>query len=405
MFSRILLSRLPEEDNNMNTQEVKNIAVLGSTGSIGTQTLDIIEDFPSLFRATVLTAGKNWELLARQARRFLPKRVVIADLTLYPYLSEALRDLPIEVRAGADEIAEAAALPEIDTVVTAMVGYSGLIPTVKAIEAGKIIALANKETLVVAGEIITRLLAESDSKIVPVDSEHSAIFQCLVGEETRSASKIILTASGGPFRTFSAEKLQEVTVEDALKHPNWDMGAKVTIDSASMMNKGFEMIEAKWLFNCPSEKIEIVVHPQSIVHSMVEFNDGSVKAQLGVPDMHLPISYALSYPERLTSKRPSLTLPLYSTLTFEAPDINRFPLLGFAFDAIKMGGNMPCILNAANEVAVAAFLRGEISFTGMPKLVARVMERTPFIPAVNLEDLISTNREAVKIAKDELTIN
>lgn len=386
----------------MNTEEVKNIAVLGSTGSIGTQTLDIIEEFPSLFRATVLTAGKNWELLARQARRFLPKRVVIAEKSLYPYLSEALRDLPIEVRAGAEEIAEAAVLPEIDTVVTAMVGYSGLIPTVKAIEAGKIIALANKETLVVAGEIITRLVSESKSKIVPVDSEHSAIFQCLVGEETRSASKIILTASGGPFRTKTAEELERVTVEDALNHPNWDMGAKVTIDSASMMNKGFEMIEAKWLFNCPPEKIEIVVHPQSIVHSMVEFNDGSVKAQLGVPDMHLPISYALSFPERLPSKRPPLSLPLYSILTFEAPDIKRFPLLGFAFDAVKMGGNMPCILNAANEVAVAAFLRGDISFTGMPKLVARVMERTPFIPSVSLEDLITTNKEAVAIAKEEL---
>lgn len=380
--------------------KVKNIAILGSTGSIGTQTLDIIEEFPSLFRATVLTAGKNWQLLAEQARKFLPRRVVIADPGLYPYLVDALKGLPVEVEAGPEAIAQAAAMPEVDTVVTAMVGYSGLIPTIQAIKAGKIIALANKETLVVAGEVITRLLKDSPSRIVPVDSEHSAIFQCLVGEESRSASKIILTASGGPFRTKTAAELEKVTVEDALNHPNWSMGAKVTIDSASLMNKGFEMIEAKWLFDCPPEKIEIVVHPQSIVHSMVEFNDGSIKAQLGVPDMHLPISYALSYPDRLESSREPLKLSQYSNLTFEAPDLTRFPLLGFAFDAIKMGGNMPCILNAANEVAVAAFLRGDISFTAMPRLVGRVMESTRFIPAVELEDLVETHKEATQKAKE-----
>lgn len=383
--------------------KVKNIAILGSTGSIGTQTLDIIEEFPSLFRATVLTAGRNWKLLAEQARKFLPRRVVIADPELLPYLAGALQGLPIEVLAGPEAIAESAAIPEVDTVVTAMVGYSGLIPTVSAIKAGKIIALANKETLVVAGEVITRLLKDSPSRIVPVDSEHSAIFQCLVGEESRCASKIILTASGGPFRNKTAEELEHVTVEDALRHPNWSMGAKVTIDSASLMNKGFEMIEAKWLFDFPPEKIEIVVHPQSIVHSMVEFNDGSIKAQLGVPDMHLPISYALSYPDRLMSSREPLKLSQYRNLTFEAPDLQRFPLLGFAFDAINMGGNMPCILNAANEVAVAAFLHGDISFTAMPRLVGKTMEATHFIPSVELEDLVSTHSEATAKAREILT--
>lgn len=382
--------------------KVKNIAILGSTGSIGTQTLDIIEEFPSLFRATVLTAGRNWKLLAEQARKFLPRRVVIADRELLPYLAGALQGLPIEVLAGPEAIAESAAIPEVDTVVTAMVGYSGLIPTVSAIKAGKIIALANKETLVVAGEVITRLLKDSPSRIVPVDSEHSAIFQCLVGEESRCASKIILTASGGPFRNKTAEELEHVTVEDALRHPNWSMGAKVTIDSASLMNKGFEMIEAKWLFDCPPEKIEIVVHPQSIVHSMVEFNDGSIKAQLGVPDMHLPISYALSYPDRLMSSREPLKLSQYRNLTFEAPDLQRFPLLGFAFDAINMGGNMPCILNAANEVAVAAFLHGDISFTAMPRLVGKTMEAIHFIPSVELEDLVSTHSEATAKAREIL---
>lgn len=380
-------------------KEVTEIAILGSTGSIGTQTLDIIAEYPDRFRAGVLTAGKNWELLARQARHFLPRRVVIADEDAYPYLKEALVDLPIEVAAGATAIAEAAATPETDTVVTAMVGYSGLMPTVKAIEAGKTIALSNKETLVVAGEVITRLLENSRSEIVPVDSEHSAIFQCLRGETTKSARKIVLTASGGPFRTKTIEELRHVTVADALRHPNWNMGAKVTIDSASMMNKGFEMIEARWLFGCPARQIQIVVHPQSIVHSMVEFSDGSLKAQLGVPDMHLPIRYALGYPERLPSSGGHLSLSQYSTLSFEEPDMEKFPLLGFAFDAIEMGGNMPCILNAANEVAVAAFLRGELHFCDMPSLVARTMETTPFIPSVSLDDLVQSNQEAIARAK------
>lgn len=387
---------MTEKDN----LEKINIAVLGSTGSIGTQTLDIIEEYPDKFQATLLTAGSNWELLARQARKFLPARVVIADPTHYNELREALSGLPIEVACGAEAIADSMDMPAIDTVVTAMVGYSGLLPTVRAIKAGKRIALANKETLVVAGELITSLLKGSDSTIVPVDSEHSAIFQCLAGETTRHARKIILTASGGPFRTMPAEKLEKVTVADALNHPNWSMGAKVTVDSASMMNKGFEMIEAKWLFGCPADRIEIVVHPQSIVHSMVEYNDGAVIAQLGRPDMHMPIRYALSYPERLHTEAPSLTLDQYATLTFEAPDYGKFPLLGYAFDAIGTGGTMPCVLNAANEVAVAAFLRGELRFVDMPRLAAATMERFTPVPSPSLEDYVATNAEAVAVARE-----
>lgn len=388
----------------MRTEDKKqtNIAVLGSTGSIGTQTLDIICENPHEFKASVLTAGHNWELLAAQARKFLPSMVVIADESVLPNLREALADLPIRVEAGADAIAEAAALSEVDMVITAMVGYSGLIPTVSAINAGKRIGLANKETLVVAGEIITNMLRNSKSEIIPVDSEHSAIYQCLVGETGNPIQKIILTASGGPFRTFTAEQLAHVTVKDALNHPNWSMGAKVTIDSASMMNKGFEMIEARWLFNTTPEKIEVAVHPQSIVHSMVEFEDGSVKAQLGVPDMHLPIAYAMSYPRRLPSPRPALTLAQYSHLTFEAPDFNRFPMLGMAFEAIGKGGNVPCALNAANEVAVAAFLRGELRFTDIPRLVGKSMELTPFIANPVLEDLVATNAETLAVAKSLL---
>lgn len=382
--------------------KVKNIAILGSTGSIGTQTLDIIEEYPERFHASVLTARRQWELLARQARKFMPKRVVIADHSLYAPLKEALSDLPIDVAAGEKAIAEAATLNQVDIVVTAMVGYSGLIPTIEAIKAGKTIALANKETLVVAGEIITRMIKESPSEIIPVDSEHSAIFQCLVGEKTSQARKIILTASGGPFRNMSREQLENVTVADALKHPNWDMGAKVTIDSASMMNKGFKMIEARWLFGCPPDKIEVVVHPQSIVHSMVEFNDGSIKAQLGVPDMHLPIRYALGYPERLSTDAPGLTLSQYSNLTFQAPDYGKFPLLAYAFDAIKAGGNMPCLMNAANEKGVAAFLAGRIRFTDMPRIVSHVMENAPFISTPSLDDLIKSNSVALSMADEWL---
>lgn len=379
---------------------VKKIAVLGSTGSIGTQTLDIIAEYPQRFRATVLTARSHWQLLASQARKFMPERVVIADESLLPQLREALADLPIDVQAGSQSIAEAAGSDLADVVVTAMVGYSGLIPTIRAIEAGKVIALANKETLVVAGELITGMLKNSASTIVPVDSEHSAIFQCLVGETTRHARKIILTASGGPFRKLSADRLKTVTVADALHHPNWVMGAKVTIDSASMMNKGFEMIEAHWLFNCPPENIEIVVHPQSIVHSMVEFNDGCIKAQLGVPDMHLPIRYALGYPERLATNEPPLRLDQYKQLTFEAPDYAKFPLLTYAFDAVKTGGNMPCILNAANEKGVAAFLNGRIGFMDMPEVARLTMERCSFVASPTLADLVASNAEAAAVADE-----
>lgn len=379
---------------------MKDIAILGSTGSIGTQTLDIIAEYPEKFRATVLTARKNWELLARQARQFMPLKVIVTDHDAYTKLKENLKDLPVEVGCGMDEIVDAMGMPEIDIVVTAMVGYSGLLPTIAAIRAEKTIALANKETLVVAGSLITGMLKESGSEIVPVDSEHSAIFQCLVGERHSEIRNIILTASGGPFRKLSKDMLENVTVADALRHPNWNMGAKVTIDSASMMNKGFEMIEARWLFDCPPEKIRILVHPQSVVHSMVEFCDGSIKAQLGVPDMHLPIRYALGYPDRLPTDTPPLSLSQMSTLTFENPDYEKFPLLSFAFEAIKKGGNMPCVLNAANEKAVAAFLEGKIRFTDMPLIAGYAMENTTFIQNPGLDDLIATNSEALALAAD-----
>ncbi len=386
----------------IDTGRLGHLIILGSTGSIGTQTLDIVREYPERFRVVALTARRNWVLLAAQAREFRPRRVVIGDEKFLPQLREALAGLEIETEAGAEAIAEAAALPEGGTVVTAMVGYSGLQPTISAIRRGKRIALANKETLVVAGQLITRLAAEHGSEIVPVDSEHSAIFQCLVGEDRKSMRKIILTASGGPFRTLEAERLDHVTPADALRHPNWDMGAKVTIDSASMMNKGFEMIEARWLFDCPPEKIEVAVHPQSIVHSMVEYCDGSIKAQLGVPDMRLPIRYALGYPERLPSEAQTLSLSQMGTLTFEAPDFRKFPLLGLAFHAIGVGGNMPCILNAANEIAVAAFLNSGLRFTDMPHVAEETMKRIALIDNPTLDELVATNAEARKIA-EELT--
>lgn len=380
--------------------KIKSIGVLGSTGSIGTQTLDIIAKYPDKYRAGVLTARRQWELLAKQALEFHPDMVVVGDERYYPQLCEALKDTGIKVAAGADAIAEAAAHPNIDTVVTAMVGYSGLIPTISAIKAHKTIALSNKETLVVAGQLITSLCKEYGVDIVPVDSEHSAIFQCLVGENRSEMRKIILTASGGPFRKFSKERLAIVTPADALKHPNWDMGAKVTIDSASMMNKGFEMIEARWLFDCQPENIEVVVHPQSIVHSMVEYRDGSVKAQLGVPDMHTPIAYALSYPRRFETDVRPMRLEDYATLTFERPDMEKFPLLGYAFGAIAKGGTMPCILNAANEIAVQAFLEGKIRFTDMPKIAEQTMQKASWSDTPNLETLVATNTEARAIAEE-----
>ncbi len=391
---------------NNHHDNTRNIAILGSTGSIGTQTLDVISEYPGRFRATVLTANTNVEMLAAQARKYLPRQVVIGREELLPRLRDMLAGLPIETSAGASAIEQCVARDDVDTVVTAMVGYSGLAPTINAIRNNKCIALANKETLVVAGELITSLLRESDSTthIIPVDSEHSAIFQCLEGETTEHASKIILTASGGPFRTLSAERLKQVTVADALHHPNWDMGAKVTIDSASMMNKGFEMIEAHWLFDCPASKIEVVVHPQSIVHSMVQFADGSVKAQLGVPDMHLPIRYALGYPERLHTSQPPLSLEQYSRLSVEAPDTDRFPLLRYAFDAIEAGGNTPCVLNAANEIAVSAFLNGRLPFVEMPGLVAATIEAVAYSPHTDYDTLVQTNAEARAKAEEILTI-
>ena len=366
-------------------KEAKKIAVLGGTGSIGTQTLDIVAANPDLFKVQVIT-----------------RRVVMTDEEAYRNLARELDGTGIEVSCGADEIARAAAEPEVDTVVTALVGYSGLIPTLAAIEAGKTIALANKETLVVAGELVEERLKTSPSRILPVDSEHSAIFQCLNGEKTREAERIILTASGGPFRTLTLEQLAEVTVEQALKNPNWSMGQKVTIDSASMLNKGFEMIEAHWLFGCPADKIDIVVHPQSVVHSMVQFHDGSVMAQMAVPDMHLPIQYALGWPDRLPSAEKRLDLPHYGTLTFEKPDLERFPMLGYAFDAINAGSDIPCVLNAANEIAVAAFLNHRIRFMQMPTLVRRTLDSFSPAPSVTLEQLIDTNARARNRAEEIL---
>lgn len=381
---------------------MKNIAILGSTGSIGTQTLQVIEANPDRFCVEVLTANRNADLLIEQALKFKPGIVVIADEEKYPYVQEALSREDIKVYAGADAIAQVVATGQVEVVVTAMVGYSGLIPTVNAIKAGKTIALANKETLVVAGELINRLVAEHKVAILPVDSEHSAIFQCLVGESRNPAEKLILTASGGPFRGKDTAFLEKVTAADALKHPNWNMGAKVTIDSASMMNKGFEMIEARWLFGMKPEQIEVVVHPQSIVHSMVQFADGCIKAQLGVPDMRLPIQYALTYPERAKADFGRVDFGVMRQLTFEEPDRKTFRNLQLAYDAIAQGGNMPCILNAANEVAVAAFLHGKLAFTAMPDLIGETMQQVAFVARPSMEDYIETDRAGRIVAGDYL---
>lgn len=381
---------------------MKNIAILGSTGSIGTQTLQVIEANPDKFCVEILTANQNADLLIGQALKFKPGIVVIADEEKYPYVQEALSGEDVKVYAGADAIAQVVATASVEVVVTAMVGYSGLIPTVNAIKAGKTIALANKETLVVAGELINRLVEEFRVAILPVDSEHSAIFQCLTGESRNPAEKLILTASGGPFRGKDTAFLEQVTAADALKHPNWNMGAKVTIDSASMMNKGFEMIEAKWLFGMKPEQIEVVVHPQSIIHSMVQFADGCIKAQLGVPDMRLPIQYALTYPERASSSFGRVDFSVTRELTFEEPDRKTFRNLQLAYDAVERGGNMPCILNAANEVAVAAFLRGQVAFTAMPDLIGEILQRVTFIAHPSLEDFIETDRISRELAWDYL---
>lgn len=369
----------------------KNIAILGSTGSIGRQTLDIIAEYPDRFCATVLVAGSKVEQLIEQAIKFRPQYALIADESKYAQLQEALAPLGIHTTAGAQAIADAMTLDCIDTVVTATVGYSGLAPTISAIKANKDIALANKETLVVAGELVTELLKKSTSKVIPVDSEHSAIYQCLVGEEPQSVKRLIITASGGPFRTFDAERLKTVTVKDALRHPNWDMGAKITIDSATMLNKAFEIIEAHWLFGIDANRIDAVVHPQSIIHSMVEFVDGAVKAQLGLPDMHLPIRYALGDASRLATNEPSLTLADYANLTFEAPDANRFPGINLSYYALEKGGNAACVINAANEIAVAAFLREQIGFLDIYKIILQSLEKMPFVASPSYEDYVNTN--------------
>lgn len=377
----------------------KNIAILGSTGSIGTQTLDIIAEYPDRFTATVLVAGSKVEQLIEQAIKYRPKYAIIADERKYAKLHEALAPLGINTAAGAQAIADAMTLDSIDTVVTATVGYSGLAPTISAIKANKDIALANKETLVVAGELVTKLLKESTSKVIPVDSEHSAIYQCLVGEDPQTVKRLIITASGGPFRTFDAERLKSVTSVDALRHPNWDMGAKITIDSATMLNKAFEIIEAHWLFGVEAKRIEAVVHPQSIIHSMVEFVDGAVKAQLGVPDMHLPIRYALGDATRLTTDERGLRLADYANLTFEAPDAERFPGINLSYYALEKGGNSACVINAANEIAVAAFLRDQIAFLDIYKIILQSLEKVPFIASPSYEDYVNTNSAARQYAE------
>lgn len=377
---------------------IKNIAVIGATGSIGTQTLDIAARHPGLYRPVALTAGSRVDELVRLARIHRPRLAVIADESRYRDLCRELEPLGIECAAGADAIAEAAALPEVDMTVTATVGYSGLLPTVKAIEAGKEIALANKETLVVAGAFIEQLLAASPSKIYPVDSEHSAIYQCLKGEDRSAVSRLYITASGGPFRTWQRERIASAKASDALKHPNWSMGAKITIDSATMMNKAFELIEARWLFGIDASRLSAVVHPQSIVHSMVEFADGGIKAQLGVPDMHLPIAYALGCATRLPGAERPLTLADLSTLTFEKPDAERFPCLTLADEALRRGGNSACVINAANEIAVAAYLHDRIGFYDIYRIICETLDRCDFIANPGLSDYIQTNQTAREIA-------
>ena len=380
----------------------KNIAILGSTGSIGRQALDVIRANPDKFEVFALTANNNLDLLIEQACEFQPDVVAIANEKLYLQLKQALADQPIKVFAGMDAIAQLVEMEPIDLVLTAMVGYAGLKPTIQAIRANKTIALANKETLVVAGEIIGELALKHKTAILPVDSEHSAIFQCLAGEGNNPIEKIILTASGGPFRAKTIEELKTVTSAQALKHPNWDMGAKITIDSASMMNKGFEVIEARWLFGLTPDQIEVVVHPQSIIHSMVQFTDGSVKAQLGLPDMKLPIQYAFTYPDRIKSDFPRLDFGRYNELTFEKPDTGRFRNLALAYRAMEKGGNMPCIINAANEIVVAAFLKDKTGFLQMSDIIETVMQKATFIQKPNYEDYVMTDAHVRELTLKEI---
>lgn len=381
----------------------ERIALLGSTGSIGTQALDIIAKYPDRFVVESLIAGNNIDLLIKQAHTFRPDSVVIANKDHYDCLKESLKDLPVKVYAGEDAIEQVVTSGSVDVVIASIVGYSGVRPTFAAARAGKKIALANKEALVVAGEIISKLVKETGCRILPVDSEHSAIFQCLAGEAGNPVEKITLTASGGPFLGFTEEKLKTVRPGDALKHPNWNMGCKVTIDSASLMNKGLEVIEAKWLFDLNPDQISVLVHPQSIIHSLVHFADGSVKAQLGVPDMRVPILYALSYPDRFVSDLPRLNLNECRALTFTDPDTRRFRNLNLAYEAIRQGGNMPCILNAANEIAVWAFLDERVSFLQIPEIVEHTMEKSDYMSTAGINDLAISDKQARKTALDYIT--
>lgn len=389
----------------MNTAETsittpKRVAVLGSTGSIGVQTLEVIAEYPGLFKAEVLIAGSRVEKLVEQARAARPSWAIIVDESKYAVLRDALEPLGIRTAAGQQAVNDIMEADCFDTVVTATVGYSGLAPTLRAIAAGKEIALANKETLVVAGDLVTRRLAGSESVIYPVDSEHSAIFQCLRGEAPESVRRLLITASGGPFRTWSEERIAAATAADALRHPNWDMGAKITIDSATMMNKAFEIIEARWLFGVRPDQISAVVHPQSVIHSMVEFADGAIKAQLGVPDMRLPIAYALGAETRLATGREALTLADMATLTFEEPDPARFPCFSLGHYALERGGNTACVVNAANEIAVAAFLRGDLSFPGIYRVISETLARIPFIAEPGYDDYVACNTESRAAASE-----
>ena len=383
-------------------EQKRRIAILGSTGSIGTQALDVISHHPDLFQVEMLSAGSNAELLIAQARKFNPNAVVICNKDKYKEVKDALEPLDIKVFAGVESAGDLAGGNNVDIVLASMVGFSGLAPTISAMKKGKVIALANKGTLVAAGSIISRLSRECGSPLIPVDSEHSAIFQSLQGERAQ-IEKLLLTASGGPFFNLPAEKFNDITVEQALNHPNWKMGSKVTIDSASMMNKGLEIMEAAWLFNIPVEKIEVVVHPQSIIHSMVQFSDGSIKAQLGYPDMRVPIQYALSYPNRIDLDTKRISFPELKQLTFFSPDLEKFPCLRIAYDSFKKGGNIPCAMNAANEVAVASFLRGEIKFTQIPLVIEKTLEKCNFVASPSVEDIFSTDRQSKERAQEVLT--
>ncbi len=383
----------------MQERKKRRIAILGSTGSIGKQALEVIENHPEHFELSVLTANNSTALLIEQAKKYQPNTVIICNENYYLEVKDALSDEPIKVFAGNKSVEQIVQTDDVDIVLTAMVGFAGLRSTVKAIEAGKIIALANKETLVVAGELISQMAIKYRSSIIPVDSEHSAIFQCLVGENHNPLEKIILTASGGPFRGFTYEQLKQVKKADALKHPNWTMGQKITIDSASMMNKGLEVIEAKWLFGLSPEQIEIIIHPQSIVHSMVQFSDGSLKAQLGLPDMRLPIQYALGFPERLENNFERFSFLDYPQLSFEKPDSKTFRNIALAYEAMYQGGNMACIMNAANEVAVAAFLEEKIDFVNIPELIEKSMEQLTFVKEPSLEDYFLTDEETRNYTK------